>query len=351
MIGLPLIPFWGVWAEKYSRKMVIVRSSYVEALMFGLAAVSQNVWMLAAARFLSGLVVGNTGVMFAVQADRTPADRLGLAISFISAAPPVGMAVGPYLGSLVIGAAGIRALLGLDAGLCLCAGLAMTWWLRDRRLAAPSTASTRVMVRDSLAALRASPLVVRLFALSFLAALGGAVSVPYAPILIAALWRGPHVVQGIGLVLTAAGILLAVGTPLWGRLGDTWGHQRCLRLSTGVGALTMAAQAAAAALPPFVLFRCIQSLFGGGIGAMSTTLIARGVPPERRASILNFSLMPMQISWFLGPLLGAAVSAIGGIHLVFWLAAMASGGAFLLAGGSTFGTPAKAAVRSEVSTA
>src|SRR5207245_11347364 len=31
LTGLPLIPFWGVWAEKYSRKAVIARSAFVEA--------------------------------------------------------------------------------------------------------------------------------------------------------------------------------------------------------------------------------------------------------------------------------------------------------------------------------
>ncbi len=30
VIGLPLLPFWGVWADRYSRKLIIVRSAYVE---------------------------------------------------------------------------------------------------------------------------------------------------------------------------------------------------------------------------------------------------------------------------------------------------------------------------------
>jgi MFS family permease len=28
--GLPLIPLWGVWADKYSRKAVVIRSALVE---------------------------------------------------------------------------------------------------------------------------------------------------------------------------------------------------------------------------------------------------------------------------------------------------------------------------------
>ena len=32
VVGMPLVPLWGVWADKYSRKLVIVRSAVVEAV-------------------------------------------------------------------------------------------------------------------------------------------------------------------------------------------------------------------------------------------------------------------------------------------------------------------------------
>src|SRR3984893_12399701 len=35
ILALPLAPFWGVLADRYSRKLVIVRSAAIEALVFG----------------------------------------------------------------------------------------------------------------------------------------------------------------------------------------------------------------------------------------------------------------------------------------------------------------------------
>jgi len=32
VVGMPLVPLWGVWADKYSRKAVIVRSALIEAV-------------------------------------------------------------------------------------------------------------------------------------------------------------------------------------------------------------------------------------------------------------------------------------------------------------------------------
>src|SRR5215813_9089340 len=68
VLGLPLLPFWGVWADRFGRKLIIVRSAYIEGILFTVAALSPNVWVLAVARFMTGFVLGNTGVMLAMLA-------------------------------------------------------------------------------------------------------------------------------------------------------------------------------------------------------------------------------------------------------------------------------------------
>src|SRR5438132_3000369 len=47
VLGLPLLPFWGVWADRYGRKIIIVRSSIAAALLYALAAASPTVYWLA----------------------------------------------------------------------------------------------------------------------------------------------------------------------------------------------------------------------------------------------------------------------------------------------------------------
>ena len=47
VVGMPLVPLWGVWADKYSRKAVIVRSALVEAVVFAGVALSREPWQLA----------------------------------------------------------------------------------------------------------------------------------------------------------------------------------------------------------------------------------------------------------------------------------------------------------------
>ena len=42
LLGLPLVPLWGVWADKYSRKNVILRSALVEAVVFVIIAAGRQ---------------------------------------------------------------------------------------------------------------------------------------------------------------------------------------------------------------------------------------------------------------------------------------------------------------------
>ena len=72
VVGAPLVPLWGAWADKYSRKVVIVRSAVVEAVVFAAVALSREPWQLALSMLLIGLQLGNTGVMLAGIRDVTP---------------------------------------------------------------------------------------------------------------------------------------------------------------------------------------------------------------------------------------------------------------------------------------
>src|SRR5436190_8171808 len=98
ILGLPLAPLWGVWADRYSRKLIIIRSTLGEGLIFFLFAMAVEPWHLLVARMLVGIILGNTGVMYAMLADLAPRRQLAFAIGWISAGGTLGMSVGPFVG-------------------------------------------------------------------------------------------------------------------------------------------------------------------------------------------------------------------------------------------------------------
>jgi MFS family permease len=323
VLGLPLLPFWGVLADRYGRKIIIVRSSVFAAVVYALSAVASNVYGLAFARFLGGFVLGNTGVMMAVQADITPREKLGRAVSIISAGSPVGMAVGPIMGGAIIKEHGVRALLWLDAGLTALVVLALIFFLKDEpREPQPQQSAGRGAI-EGLQAILHTPAVLTLFGVTFLLAFGFSIAQPYIPLLVEAVYRGPRadLAPAIGAVLTFAGIAMAVTTPFWGHMGDKTGHLRILRLCSLVVGVAFIGQALSTSLLQLAGLRGAQGVFLGGVGALLMVLLARYSPTSKRSSILTLSLLPQQLSWFLGPLAGTAIAALS-LRGVFWAAAI-----------------------------
>ncbi|HEU5347244.1 MAG TPA: MFS transporter, partial [Ktedonobacterales bacterium] len=312
VIGLPLLPFWGVWADRYSRKLIIVRSAYVEGVVFTVAALAPNVWVLAVAQVLAGFVMGNTGVMLAMLADVTPRKRLGMAVGIASAGFPIGSSIGPFIGGLIAQGPGIRVLLGMDAGLSALMGLVLTIIVHEEIHKTIAGETVGRMLRAAVQAIVLSPVVLRLFILYFLAMYGFSLVSPFIPILLQQWYTGdPRQLAGmIGTTLTLSGVAMAIMTPIWGRIGDTVGRWVVLPICLAGMVVGLLVAALAQSLLPLQLDIISMGLFQGGIGTTVIALLALLSPEERRAPILNFSLLPSQLSWFLGPITGAALARI-----------------------------------------
>jgi MFS family permease len=107
VVGMPLVPLWGVWADLYSRKAVVARSALVEAVVFACVALSREPWQLAISLLLIGFQLGNTGVMLAAIRDVVPRRRIGTLIAIFGVSGPIGFAVGPALGAILVDGLGL----------------------------------------------------------------------------------------------------------------------------------------------------------------------------------------------------------------------------------------------------
>jgi DHA1 family multidrug resistance protein-like MFS transporter len=270
-------------------------------------------------------VLGNTGVMLAVQADITPRERLGLAIGLVTAGNPLGVALGPLFGGFVVQRWGVATLLLIDAVLTAIVALLLTLLLHEEPRVRRTDVSVGALLRESLVNIVRTPLVLRLFGLGFVVMLGVSLAGPFVPIRIDQLYTGAksQVPLIIGGIVSSMGVAMAVSTPLWGRLSDRIGYVAVLRIGVLSVGLMFVVQSLARSLPLFVAGRIGQGLVQGGIDASIVALIALRTPLERRAAVLNLSRLPLQLTWFLGPVLGALLSPWG-LSPIFGIAAALS---------------------------
>lgn len=312
VLGLPLAPLWGVWADRYSRKLIILRSTLGEGVIFFLFSVAGEPWHLLAARMLVGFILGNTGVMYAMLADLTPRRQLAFAIGWISAGGTLGMSVGPFLGGWALSHLSLSQLYLIDALACWSVVVLLALLLREQRTEQQRTqASTLDLLRALPRNVFASPAVPPLFLLYFVVFFGGNMQMPFVPLLVGAVYDGPDLPLAIGGVALAVGVFSAGSGPLLGRLAGRFGSRRVLTIALSIGAVAMLAQAMAPDYRWLLATRAAFGLVQGGAAPLVVSMIAAAVPEDRRGSVLNIILFPGYFAWLFGPLLGSALATLG----------------------------------------
>jgi len=326
LFGLPLVPFWGVWSERYGRIPIIARSAFVEMVVFAVLWLAQNRWHAALGLLLVGFQLGNTGVMLTALRAVTPQGRVGFAISLFGVTPSLGFALGPVTGGWLVGQSilNLHALFAIDAAMSLVSGVILLAFAREgTRPPAPSGSATRLAigaVRQALTG-RVTLIVFGVFGLAYFAQ---QIANPFLPLLVLRIvGSGSGAAGQIGIVFGASALLGALLSPLAGAAGDRYGFRPLL-----AGACVLAAASLAElAVAPNLVWLTVGAVALGAATATAISMVfavlATAVPEERRATTLNLVLLPIYFSSVAGAIVGALLVR-NGLNTVLWAGAAIS---------------------------
>jgi len=322
VLALPLAPFWGVLADRYSRKLIIVRSAAIEAVIFAGWALSTTPWMALAFRCLNGFILGNTGVMLAMQASTTPRQRLALAVGIVGAGSPAGRAVGPILGALLVHLVDVRGMLLFDAALSALMTVLLTVIVREGEHIRPADVRVLSLLRGAISEIISRPVVLRLFLATAAAQVGLWTMLPYVPVYIARLAPG-DTVTAVGVVLSVVGLGQAVASALWGIVIPRLGHVTVLSATSVGSCVALTVAGLSHWLPLFAIALLANAVCLAAILTTAMSVMAATVSPERRGAVLGQILFPFYVGGVIGPLIGGVAFAAGQLA-VFGIAAVLS---------------------------
>jgi DHA1 family multidrug resistance protein-like MFS transporter len=334
LLGFWFVPMWGVLADRYGRKPLIVRSFAVEIAACVLMALAPNIWVFTLGRMLTGLALGNTGLMFASLSEHAPRRRIGLAIALVTGSQPLGGVLGSFIGGYIVSSFGILALWWFDTLLiAMVFGMLVLFYHEPlhRRVTLPIYA----MVRNALRAIVTTPLVVKYFIFSFAATSGYFFAYPFLSTRIIELANTPDVGATIGLVFGIAGIATLIATPLWGTLADKMGHARLLPVVTLLTAAAYLPLYFASSVSDFTLFYFILSAFSPAINGLTFAIIGLYTPADRRNAVMSMLYMPLNAAIIVAPTIsGLVTTEVRQIFLLSFAALLASFLLLLLTRGS-----------------
>lgn len=317
-------PLWGALADRYGRKLMLIRASLGMAVAMSLMGLVQNIWQLVALRLLVGLLGGYSSGSNVLVATQSPKARTGWALGTLAAGIMAGNLVGPLIGGVLPQAIGIRNTFFLVGGIIFLAFLATLTLIReDRRPGA--------LGRRGAAGWAAIP--DRRPVLAMLA--GGALLMfatmsiePIITVYVAALVPAGQVTMTAGLVMSGAALGSMLSAPRLGRLADRIGPWPVIAGSLAACAVLLIPQAFVATGWQLIALRVLMGLALGGLLPCVTSVIRHAVPAGAVGTILGYSISAQYAGQVAGPVAGGFVGGHLGMRAVFL------GTAVLMAGGA-----------------
>ena len=101
-------PIWGILADKYGRKPMMIRAGIAMTITMGGLAFVPNVFWLLVLRFFNGVFTGYVPNATALIASQVPKDKSGYALGTITSGVLAGTLSGPFVGGLIAEVFGIR---------------------------------------------------------------------------------------------------------------------------------------------------------------------------------------------------------------------------------------------------
>ena len=307
-MALPLGPFWGVLAERFSRRVILLRTFIVLALSLLVAAWADTLGWVIVARCLVGFSYGVGGVITATQAMLTPRAHVGRAVATVQTAMPIAASIGPPLGALAIPHIGLSGLQILDAVVVLVAGVVL-WALLPEPENAHKPTSVMGRMGEVLTFSWQTPGVRWNFVNQFLVRSGAGTVDSYLAVRITQVAADPA--TAIGWILGGYGVVTTISTWITGRLADRSDIVRIYTLGMLFGAIVTIG----IMVSPWLWLIAVFALLRGIPTALARPLLvahlARVVPHSYQTGV--FGLFPTvgNVGGLLFPLLAAGAVGSG----------------------------------------
>jgi len=314
-------PVWGSIGDRFSRKLMVLRSMLAITLFVGAMGFARTPWELLFLRLLQGVFSGFVPPSVTLVSVAAPREVQGRIAGSLQGAMSLGSIAGPLLGALVRDRLGMRgvflfvsALSGLSA---LLVGLLAREEVDAPRPAAGFSAARLAshVLGDLGASLRLRSVRGALRVL-FCAQLGSSAVSPQIELFVRDVWKGDpeKLTEMTALVFSAFAVTSLIAMPVWGRFGDRVGHARALRLCALSGAAALGLHVFAFAYVLLLVARLALGLTISGANATSFAFVATETPVERRGSALGAAFSARAFAMSFGSMGGGVLAAAVGLR-------------------------------------
>jgi MFS family permease len=315
-------PLWGNLADRYGRKVMLLRSGFGMAAVITLMGFATQAWQLLLLRMLNGTISGYSPAAVALMSSNTPRDKMGFAMGTLQSGAVAGSILGPFLGGLLADWIGYRYIFYITGILLFAASLLAMLFVKEKFNAEEAARKPKVSTLEGFAKLRHIKQLPALYTVTFLIQFSMLSSMPLIPLFVEKLHgQDARLAFYSGLVSSVTGFSNMIASPLLGRLADKIGHERVLRLSLIGAAVAFVPQAFVYTVWQLLSARFFLGIFMGGLLPTVNALIRKHAPNGMESRAYSFNASSLSLGNMIGPVTGGAISSFMSIQQIFLIAA------------------------------
>ncbi|MDD3885895.1 MAG: MFS transporter [Victivallaceae bacterium] len=309
-------PLWGILADRYGRKLMLLRANFGAGIMFPLMAFAPNIWMLFVLRFVASMFSGTVNAAQTLIVSTTPEKHSGLALGLLCSAVWSGNMLGYLSGGLLADLCGYTVTFIVSGVMFAVGGLLVLVFVKEDfvppvRDVAAKTGRKTIHLPDFSVTIW---VVVGLFAL---VAFARRFDEPYLALLVehvngfdrAAFWTGV-----ISAVAAAGGIITGL---VIGGLCDRFSPVAVAVPAVILGGMAMLAQGYAPDLTTLAVARFVLFFMAGGLEPVFLTMLSRVSAADKKGEVFGWSATSRTIGMLIASMLGGEVIYYLGLRSVY----------------------------------
>lgn len=311
-------PIWGKVADKYGRKLMLLRSGFGMALVIACMGFATHPWHLLVLRLLNGTISGFNPAAISLVSGTTPKNRMGFAMGIMQSGQVAGTILGPLIGGLMANWVGFRPIFFITGVLIFAASLLALFLVKEKFNREEALQAPQVSVIAGLKELSHTPQLPALFAVTFLLQFAMVSPMSLLPLYVQKLHGSSvDIALWAGFVIAVTGLSNMIASPLLGKLSDKVGAHRILTYALIGTGLTLIPQAFVQSVWQLIIVRFMMGVFMGGLLPSVNALIRSYTPDGMESRAFGFNTSALALGNMLGAVIGGFLSGFIGIEGLF----------------------------------
>lgn len=309
IVSAVVSPLWGSLADRYGRRIMLLRASLGMCICVFLMGLATDVWHLIALRFIQGIFSGyfpNSNALLAIQ---VPKNKSGKALGTLATGGVCGTLFGPFAGGILASIFSYRLTFFITAFFMFLVFLITLFFVKEAFT--PITKEKSLDAKQVIHHLQNPKLI---FGMFFTTLIIQASNYSISPILSLyvreIMHNAPSVTILSGIVAAIPGVATLVAAPRFGDLGDRIGTEKIMIFGFILAIFLYIPMAFVTNIWQLLLLRFLLGVSNACMLPAVQAIIAKNTPAIVTGRIFSWNQSFQSFGNFAGPMIGSVVSSV-----------------------------------------